>query len=82
MKRLRRYLPLLALLLFLGSVMSCRDAGVRDALQRAEALMETDPHATRAMLDSLNLQFSIFNLKTPPSTPSFVPRPTINAMSV
>ena len=64
MKRLRRYLPLLALLLFLGSVMSCRDAGVRDALQRAEALMETDPHATRAMLDSLNLQSSIFNLQS------------------
>ena len=55
MKRLRRYLPLLALLLMLaGSIMSCRDAGVRDALQRAEALMETDPHATRAVLDSLN----------------------------
>ena len=64
MKRLRRYLPLLALLLFLGSVMSCRDAGVRDALQRAEALMESDPHAARAMLDSLNLQSSIFNLQS------------------
>ena len=53
MKHLRRYLPLLALLLFLSSVMSCRDAGVRDALQRAEALMESDPHAARAVLDSL-----------------------------
>ena len=54
MKRLRRYLPLLALLLMLaGSISSCRDAGVRDALQRAEALMETDPHAARAVLDSL-----------------------------
>ncbi len=51
MKHLRRYLPLLALLLMLaGSITSCRDAGVRDALQRAEALMESDPHATRAML--------------------------------
>ncbi|MBR4434420.1 MAG: tetratricopeptide repeat protein, partial [Bacteroidaceae bacterium] len=59
MKRLRRYLPLLALLLMLaGSIMSCRDAGVRDALQRAEALMETDPHAARAVLDSLDLQSS------------------------
>ncbi len=64
MKRLRRYLPLLALLLFLGSVMSCRDAGVRDALQRAEALMKSDPHAARAVLDSLNLQSSIFNLQS------------------
>ena len=54
MKHLRRYLPLLALLLMLaGSLTSCRDAGVRDALQRAEALMETDPHAARAVLDSL-----------------------------
>ena len=34
-------------------LLSCRDAGVRDALQRAEALMETDPHAARAVLDSL-----------------------------
>jgi tetratricopeptide (TPR) repeat protein len=51
MKRLRRYLPLLALLLMLaGSITSCRDADVRDALQRAEALMETDPHAARAVL--------------------------------
>ena len=54
MKRLRRYLPLLALLLMLaGSITSCRDTGVRDALQRAEALMESDPHAARAVLDSL-----------------------------
>ena len=51
MKRLRRYLPLLALLLMLaGSITSCRDTGVRDALQRAEALMESDPHAARAVL--------------------------------
>ncbi|MBR3022174.1 MAG: hypothetical protein IKH59_07410 [Bacteroidaceae bacterium] len=55
MKSLRRYLPLLVLLLMLaGSLTSCRDAGVRDALQRAEALMEIDPHAARAVLDSLN----------------------------
>ena len=54
MKHLRRYLPLPVLLLMLaGSISSCRDAGVRDALQRAEALMETDPHAARAVLDSL-----------------------------
>ncbi len=51
MKRLRRYLPLLALLLMLaGSITSCRDADVRDALQRAEALMESDPQAARAVL--------------------------------
>ena len=37
-----------------GSITSCRDAGVRDALQRAEALMETDPHAARAVLDSID----------------------------
>ena len=55
MKHLRRYLPLLVLLLMLaGSITSCRDAGVRDALQRAEALMETDPHAARAVLDSID----------------------------
>ena len=66
MKRLHRYLPLLALLLLMlaGSITSCRDAGVRDALQRAEALMESDPHAARAVLDSLNLQSSIFNLQS------------------
>ncbi len=51
MKHLRRCLPLFALLLMLvGSITSCRDAGVRDALVRAEALMETDPHAARAVL--------------------------------
>ena len=55
MKHLCRYLPLLVLLLMMaGSIMSCRDAGVRDALQRAEALMETDPHAARAVLDSID----------------------------
>ena len=51
MKHLRRCLPLFALLLMLaGSITSCRDTGVRDALQRAEALMESDPHAARAVL--------------------------------
>ena len=54
MKSLHRCLRLLALLLFLSSVMSCRHAGVHDALLRAEALMETDPHAARAVLDSLS----------------------------
>ena|GEM_PF-5241778 len=54
MKLLRRYLPHLVLLLMLvGSITSCRDAAVHDALQRAEALMETDPHAARALLDSI-----------------------------
>ena len=51
MKHLRRCLPLFALLLMLaGSITSCRDTGVRDALVRAEALMESDPHAARAVL--------------------------------
>ena len=55
MKRLHQYLPLLVLLLMMaGSITSCRDAGVCDALQRAEALMETDPHAARAVLDSID----------------------------
>ncbi len=59
MKSLRRYLPLLALLLMVATgATSCRDAShrreIRDALQRAETLMETDPHAARAALDSLN----------------------------
>ncbi len=54
MKLLRRYLPHLVLLLMLvGSITSCRDAAVRDALVRAEALMESDPHAARAILDSI-----------------------------
>ena len=35
MKSLHRCLPLLVLLLFLSSVMSCRHAGVHDALLRA-----------------------------------------------
>ncbi len=75
MKSLRRYLPLLALLLMLtGSITSCRDAGVRDALVRAEALMETDPHAARAVLDSLDLQSSspIPNSSSPISNSSFL----------
>ena len=59
MKSLRRCLPLLALLLLAGSITSCRDTSCRDALLRAEALMETDPHAARAVLDSID----------PPPTP-------------
>jgi len=59
MKSLRRCLPLLALLLLAGSVTSCRDTSCRDALQHAEALMESDPHAARALLDSID----------PPPTP-------------
>ena len=60
MKRLHRYLPLLVLLLMLAAgVTSCHDAGhkreIRDALQRAETLMETDPHAARAVLDSIEI---------------------------
>ncbi|MBR4337861.1 MAG: hypothetical protein IKP91_06460 [Bacteroidaceae bacterium] len=45
-------------------LLSCSDTSCRDALQRAEALMETDPHAARAVLDSLNLQSSIFNFQS------------------
>ena len=52
MKRSILLFPVAAILLLL-SVSSCRDAGVRDALQRAEALMETNPKAARAVLDSL-----------------------------
>ena len=45
MKRVRPYIPIVALLLMLSSgISSCRrDTAVRDALARAEALMETDP---------------------------------------
>ncbi len=55
MKRVRPYIPIVALLLMLSSgISSCRrDTAVRDALTRAEALMETDPHAARAILDSI-----------------------------
>jgi len=54
MKRSILLFPVAAILLAL-SVSSCRDAGVRDALQRAEALMESDPHAVRSVLDSLQI---------------------------
>ena len=40
-------------------LLSCRDTSCRDALQHAEALMESDPHAARALLDSID----------PPPTP-------------
>jgi len=53
MKRSILLFPVAAILLAL-SVSSCRpDAAVHDALVRAEALMETDPHAARALLDSI-----------------------------
>ena len=52
------------LLMAVVGLLSCRDTSYRDALQRAEALMETDPHAARAVLDSLNLQSSIFNFQS------------------
>ena len=52
MKRSILLFPVAAILLVL-SVSSCRDAGVREALVRAEALMESDPHAARAILDSI-----------------------------
>ena len=44
----------LALLMLAWALASCRpDAAVRDALVRAEALIESDPHAARALLDSI-----------------------------
>ena len=56
--RRTKHLPLLVLLLMVAAgVTSCRDAShkreIRDALLHAETLMETDPHAARAVLDSL-----------------------------
>ena len=42
------------LLMAVIGLLSCRDTSCRDALQRAEALMETDPHAARAVLDSID----------------------------
>ncbi|MCR5140695.1 MAG: tetratricopeptide repeat protein [Bacteroidaceae bacterium] len=67
MKRVRRNPWHLALLLILAGVLSsCRDSSldsqqivnrkfldVRTALSRAEVLMESDPHAARAVLDSI-----------------------------
>ncbi|MBR4338435.1 MAG: hypothetical protein IKQ59_06340 [Prevotella sp.] len=58
----RSTIYLILSLLLAGCVSSCRDSEVRDALVRTEALMESDPRAARAVLDSLNLQSSIFNL--------------------
>ena len=65
MKSLHRCLSLLVLLLFLSSVMSCRHAGVHDALLRAEALMETDPHAARALL--AEIEDSILKIRNYPA---------------
>ena len=48
--KLSLLLKTVLLLVAIMGLLSCRDAGVRDALQRAEALMETDPHAARAVL--------------------------------
>ena len=49
---------LLACLLLAVSISSCREFShkreIRDALAHAETLMATDPHAARAVLDSLN----------------------------
>ena len=53
MNRPRHLYPIVLFLLLLltASVTSCRrDAAFHDALLRAEALMETDPHAARALL--------------------------------
>ena len=56
MKRSKRsFLVKTALLLMVAvGLSSCRHADVHDALLRAEALMESDPHAARAVLDSLS----------------------------
>ena len=58
-------------LLLLATLSSCRrDAGVHDALARAEALMETDPDAARALLDSIaspQPQSSLY----PPQSPRY-----------
>ncbi|MBO7498870.1 MAG: hypothetical protein J6T64_06730, partial [Bacteroidaceae bacterium] len=64
MKRPATPVPLLLILFLLAvAVTSCRrDASFHAALTRAEALMETDPRAARAVLDSLNFQSSHFNL--------------------
>ena len=54
MKRTSNILFALLLLLAAG-VASCGNPSHRAALQRAEALLETDPHAARAVLDSLEM---------------------------
>ena len=66
MKRSKRsFLVKMALLVMVTvGLSSCRRTDVHDALVRAEALMESDPHAARAVLDSLNLQSSIFNFQS------------------
>ena len=66
MKRSKRsFLVKTALLVMVAvGLSSCRRTAFHDALLRAEALMETDPHAARAVLDSLNLQSSIFNFQS------------------
>lgn len=74
MKSLHQSLPLLVLLLMVvAGVTSCREAthrqAVRDALQRAETLMESDPHAARAVLDSLGPHLNLNGLYTPLSPP-------------
>ena len=69
----RRYLIICPLLLLAASLISCHDAGhpsfrrsdekaVRASLVRAEALMESDPHAARAVLDSIARAMSPWQL--------------------
>ena len=57
MKR-RTFLKTALLLMAVMGLLSCSDTSCRDVLQRAEALMETDPEAAHALLDSLYLQSS------------------------
>ena len=48
--KLSLLLKTVLLLMAVFGLLSCSDTSCRDALQRAEALMETDPHAARAVL--------------------------------
>ena len=70
---LRLFLPIVILLCSIAGLTSCRDAGhpsvrrsdekaVRASLVRAEALMESDLHAARAVLDSLARAMSPWQL--------------------
>lgn len=53
-KRTPPFLQVIVLLLAAG-ISSCSDSSQRAALQRAEALIEIDPHAANTLLDSLHV---------------------------
>ena len=67
----RLLFPIIALLLLMATVTACRrDESMRTALARAEALMESDPHAAHAVLDSLeNVLRRPSTLSRQPSSP-------------